>query len=318
MWRIAFLVLLAALPVAAQENFPARPIRFIVPFAPGGPSDIVARIMAPRMQATLGQPVVVENRVGAGGVTGVEVLARAAPDGYTIAIASAGALAISPRLPRGTPYDPVRDLAAITLGVLVPEPVVVPAVAPWRSMAELIAAARARPGALNYASSGPGSMPHLAAEQLQAAAGIELTHVAYRGGAPLAMAVLQNEAQLGFADLPILLPHIRAGTMRALAVGAPARLSWIPDVPTMAEVGLPTVDASNWHGIVAPARVPEPILVALHRAAAGALRDPEVARLLHEQGAEPGGNSRAEFAAFIASELTKWGEVIRRGNIQGE
>ncbi len=328
MWRIAFPALLAVLALLpgvpawaqtlAQDNFPTRPIRFIVPFAPGGPSDIVARIMAPRMQATLGQPVVVENRVGAGGVTGVEVLARAAPDGYTIAIASAGALAISPRLPRGTPYDPLRDLAAITLGVLVPEPVVVPAVSPHRSLAELIAAARARPGALNYASSGPGSMPHLAAEQLQAAAGIELTHIAYRGGAPLAMAVLQNEAQLGFADLPILLPHIRAGTLRALAVGSPARLPWIPDVPTMAELGLPSVDASNWHGIVAPARVPEPILVALHRAAAGALLDPEVARILNDQGAVPGGNSRAEFAAFIAAELMKWGEVIRRGNIQGE
>ena len=325
MWRITSLALLAALPVllgsipaGAQENFPTRPIRFIVPFAPGGPSDIVARIMAPRMQVTLGQPVVVENRVGGGGVTGVEAAVRAPADGYTISIASAGALAISPRLPRGTPYDPLRDLAAITLGVLVPEPLVVHAALPYRSMAELIAAARARPGALNYASSGPGSMPHLAAEQLQAAAGIELTHVAYRGGAPLTMAVVQNEAQLGFADLPILLPHIRAGVLRALAVGASARLPWIPDVPTMAELGLPSVDASNWHGIVAPARVPEPILVLLHRAAAGALRDPEVARLLNDQGAVPGGNSRAEFAAFIAAELTKWGEVIRRGNIQGE
>jgi tripartite-type tricarboxylate transporter receptor subunit TctC len=270
--------------------------------------------MAEGMQHT----VVVENRVGGGGVTGVEAAVRAAADGYTISIASAGALAISPRLPRGTPYDPLRDLAAITLGVLVPEPLVVHAALPYRSMAELISAARARPGALNYASSGPGSMPHLAAEQLQAAAGIELTHVAYRGGAPLTMAVVQNEAQLGFADLPILLPHIRAGVLRALAVGASARLPWIPDVPTMAELGLPSVDASNWHGIVAPARVPEPILVLLHRAAAGALRDPEVARLLNDQGAVPGGNSRAEFAAFIAAELTKWGEVIRLGNIQGE
>ncbi len=317
MFRFVMLTLLAVWPALAQD-FPTRPIRFIVPFAPGGPSDIVARIMAPRMQATLGQPVVVENRVGAGGVTGVEAAARAAPDGYTVSIASAGALAISPRLGRGTPYDPLRDLAALTLGVLVPEPLVVPAALPIHSVADLVAAARARPGALNFASSGPGSMPHLAAEQLRAATGIDITHVAYRGGAPLAMAVLQNEAQLGFADLPILLPHIRAGTLRALAVGASARLPWIPDVPTMAEIGLPSVDASNWHGIVAPARVPEAILITLHRAAAGALRDPEVARLLNEQGAIPGGNRRQEFAAFMASELEKWGEVIRRGNIQGE
>lgn len=317
MLRHIIIALLLALPVAAQE-FPTRSLRFIVPFAPGGPSDIVARIMAPRMSATLGQPVVVENRVGAGGVTGVDAAVRAAPDGYTFSIASAGALAISPGLGRGTPYDPRRDLAAITLAVLVPEPLVVPSVLPIHTVADLLAAARARPGALNFASSGPGSMPHLAAEQLRAAAGIDITHVAYRGGAPLAMAVLQNEAQLGFADLPILLPHIRAGTLRALAVGAEARLPWIPDVPTMREVGLPSVDASNWHGIVAPARVPEAILVRLHAAAAGALRDPDVSRLLNEQGAIPGGNSRAEFGAFIASEVEKWGAIIRAGNIQGE
>ncbi|MBC7430666.1 MAG: tripartite tricarboxylate transporter substrate binding protein, partial [Rubritepida sp.] len=191
MFRLMMFALLAAWPALAQD-FPTRSIRFIVPFAPGGPSDIVARIMAPRMQAALGQPVVVENRVGAGGVTGVEAVARAAPDGHTISIASAGALAISPRLGRGTPYDPLRDLAALTLGVLVPEPLVVPTVLPIYTVADLIAAARARPGALNFASSGPGSMPHPPPEQLGAAAGIDITHVAYRGGAPLAMAVLQN------------------------------------------------------------------------------------------------------------------------------
>jgi len=313
-----FLIMLAAGPALAQEAFPNRPIRFIVPFAPGGPSDIVARLMAPRMQALLGQPVVVENRVGAGGVTGTEAVVRAAPDGHTIGIASAGALAISPRLGRGTPYDPLRDLAPLTLGVLVPEPLVVPSASPHRTLADLVAAARARPGALNYASSGPGSMPHLAAEQLAAAAGIQITHISYRGGAPLTMAVVTGEVQLGFADLPILLPHIRSGALRALAVGSAQRLSWLPDVPTMTELGMPSVDANNWHGIVAPARVPEPILVALHAAAAGVLRDPEMMRLLYDQGAIPGGNSRAEFTAFIASELVKWGEVIRRGNIQGE
>jgi tripartite-type tricarboxylate transporter receptor subunit TctC len=307
-----------ARPALAQASWPDRPIRVIVPFAAGGPSDIVVRSLAPKVSATLGQPVVVENRAGAGGVTGVDVVAKAAPDGYTLGIGSAGGLAISPRLDRGTPYDPLRDLAPLTLAVLVPEPLVVPSVAPFRTVAELIAAAKAQPGRLNYGSAGSGSMPHLAGELFRNAAGIDITHVSYRGGAPLALAILQNEVQLGFADLPILLPHIRAGTLRPLAVGTGQRLSWIPDVPTMTEVGLPGVDANNWHGFIAPARVPEPILARLHGAFAGALNDPEIRRSLNDQGAIPGGNSQSEFGAFLRAELDKWGGVIQRAGVRAE
>ena len=305
-------------PALAQAPWPDRPIRVVVPFAAGGPSDIVVRRIAPRLTATLGQPVVVDNRAGAGGVTGVDAVAKAAPDGYTIGIGSAGGLAISPRLDRGTPYDSLRDLAPLTLAVLVPEPLVVPAALPFRTVAELIAAARAQPGRLNYGSAGSGRMPHLAGELFRMAAGIEITHVSYRGGAPLALAILQNEVQMGFADLPILLPHIRAGGLRALAVGTRQRLEWIPDVPTMAEVGLPTVDANNWHGFVAPARVPEPVLVRLHAALAGALNDPEIRRALHDQGAIPGGNARAEFGAFLRDENDKWGGVIQRAGVRAD
>ncbi len=312
----------AALPIAApalaQAAWPDRPLRVIVPFAAGGPSDIVVRLIAPKLTATLGQPVVVENRAGAGGVTGVDVAAKAAPDGNTIALGSAGGLAISPRLDRGTPYDPLRDLAPLTLGVLVPEPLVVPAALPFRTVAELVAAAKAQPGRLNYGSAGSGSMPHLAGELFRLAAGIEITRVSYRGGAPLATALLQNEVQLGFADLPILLPHIRSGALRALAVGTQQRLPWIPDVPTMAEVGLPGVDANNWHGFVAPARVPESILERWHAALASALNDPEIRRALHEQGAIPGGDSRASFGDFLRRENEKWGEVIRRAGVRAD
>ncbi len=318
--RRSLMLLAAALPAPAlaQSAWPDRPIRVVVPFAAGGPSDIVVRLLAPRLSATLGQPIVVDNRAGAGGVTGVDAVAKAAPDGYTIGIGSAGGLAISPRLDRGTPYDPLRDLAPLTLGVLVPEPLVVPAVLPFRTVADLVAAAKAQPGRLNYGSAGSGSMPHLAGELFRMAAGIEITHVSYRGGAPLALAILQNEVQLGFADLPILLPHIRSGAMRALAVGTERRLEWIPDVPTMAEVGLPTVDANNWHGFIAPARTPEPILARLHAALAGALNDAEIRRALHEQGAIPGGNSQAEFGAFLRSELDKWGGVIQRAGVRAD
>lgn len=309
------LTLAAALPAQAQDRFPSRPIRLVVPFAAGGPSDIIARILAPRMGSTLGQPVIIENRVGAGGVTGVDVIAKATPDGYTFGIGSAGGLAISPSLGRGTPYDPLRDLLPISLAALVPEPVVVPAVSPFHSLRELIAGAKAKPGSLNFGTTGNGSMPHLAAEQLRAAAGIEIVNISYNSGGQLATAVLKNEVQLGFADLPVLLANIQAGSLRALAVGTPQRLSWLPEVPTFSELGLPGVDASNWHGLVAPARMAEGPLRAIREAALAALRDPEVQRLLHDQGAIPGGNTPEEFAAFLQSELAKWREVIRVNNI---
>ena len=309
---------LAARPAAAQEPFPSRPVRLIVPFATGGPSDIVARLMAPRMAAVLGQPVVVEARPGAGGVTGLDAVAKAAPDGHTIGLGSAGGLAISPTLQPTMPYDVARDFAPLTLAVLVPEPLVVPTAAPFRSVAELVAVARARPGALNHGSTGPGSMPHLAAELLKLAAGLDIAHVPYRGGAPLALALIAGEVQLGFADLPILLPHLRAGTLRALAFGTDVRHPLLPEVPTFIESGLPSVRTDNWHGLVAPARTPPAAQALLHRAAIAALTDAEVARLLREQGADPVAQSQAEFGAFIRAETARWGEVIRRAGVKPE
>ena len=231
------------------------------------------------------------------------------------ASAAPAALAISPSLGRGTPYDPLRDLLPVSLAALVPEPLVVPAVSPFHSLRDLVAAAKAKPGSLNFGTTGNGSMPHLAAEQLRAAAGIDIVNISYNSGGQLATAVLKDEVQMGFADLPVLLANIQAGTMRALAVGTPQRLSWLPEVPTFAELGLPGVDASNWHGLVAPARMAEAPLRAIREAAIAALRDAEVQRLLHDQGAIPGGNTPEEFAAFLQTELVKWREVIQRNRI---
>jgi tripartite-type tricarboxylate transporter receptor subunit TctC len=300
----------------AQDAFPNRPVRLIVPFTTGGPSDIVARMLVPRMTALLGQAVVVESRPGAGGVTGMDAVAKAAPDGHTIGLGSAGGLAISPSLQPTMPYVVPRDFAALSLAVIVNEPLVVGASTPFHTLADLLAAARARPGTLNYASTGPGSMPHLAGELVKLIANVDITHVPYRGGAPLATALVAGEVQIGFADLPILLPHIRAGTMRALAIGSAERYPLLPDVPTFAEAGLQGVMTDNWHGFVAPSRTPPAAQAILHRVILAALNDPDTARMLRDQGAIPAPQSQAEFTAFIQSETARWGEVIRRAGVK--
>jgi tripartite-type tricarboxylate transporter receptor subunit TctC len=316
--RRGVLAIGAALPAAGlaraqTASYPNRPVRLIVPFAAGGPVDIVARLMAPVMTNVLGQSVVVEPRPGAGGMLGVDAVAKATPDGYMVGMASAGTLVLSPHLQRQMPYRTFEDLAPVTLAVVVNEPLVVPANAPWKSLAELIAAARAQPGRLTYGSSGPGSMPHLGAELFKlAAGGLDIVHVPYRGGGPVALALLAGEVSMGMPDLPAVLPHIRDGKLRALAMGTENRSPFLPEVPTFAEAGVPGVLTDNWHGVVLPARTPETVVAAVHRAVTAALADPETARQLRELGAIPMGGSREEFAAFMRREDARWSEVIRK------
>lgn len=312
------LALLLALPVAAQEAFPSRPIRFVVPFAPGGSNDFMARLMAPRMAARLGQPVVIETRSGAGGVTGVDVAAKAPADGYTVALGTAGGTIIGPSLMRSPPFDALRDLAPITLAINVQVPVVVPGRSPFHSMADLVAAAKARPGTLTYGTSGTGGLPHLVGEVLSQVAGIQLVHVPYRGGGPVGTALLAAEVDFGLSDMSVFLGQHRAGTLRILAVGGAQRLPFLPEVPTLAEQGLPGIDTNNWHGLVTAAGVPEPILAKLHEAAAAALHDPEVKRLAEDQGLEAVGNSRAAFAALLRSDTERWGAVVRRAGLHAQ
>ena len=313
----ALLTGLSLLSPAMAEDFPARQIRLIVPFPAGGPSDIIARVVGQRMSEIAKQTVIIDNRGGQGGVLGTELLAKATPDGYTIALSSAGALAISPTMERVT-YDPLKDLQTITLVAKVPEMLVVTPDVPAKTMAELVALAKAKPGKLNFASTGPGSMPHLAGELLKLIGKVDIVHVPYRGAAPAINDLLGQQVQMAFLDQPVLLPQIKAGGLRPIAIGAPERASTLPDVPTTAEVGMPDLLAENWHGMVAPAGTPAAIVAVLNRITTEALQDPTVKEKLAIQGATVVGDSPEHFHAFLESEIARWAKVIKDAGVTTE
>ena len=302
---------------AAAQDFPTKPIRLIVPFPPGGPNDIIARVIGQRMSELAKQPVVIDNRGGQGGVLGTDAVAKAVPDGYTIAISSAGALAISPGMEK-VAYDTLKDLAPVTLVATVPEMLVVANNVPAHDMTELIALAKAQPGKLNFASSGPGSLPHLAGELLKLTAGIDLVHVPYRGAAPAVNDLLGQQVQMAFLDLPVLLPQIRAGALRGIAIGSPQRAPTAMEVPTTAEAGMPDLRVENWYGMVAPAGTPPAIIAALNRIATEAMRDPAVKEKLASQGAELIGDTPEHFRRFIETEIAKWAKVINDAGVATE
>jgi tripartite-type tricarboxylate transporter receptor subunit TctC len=303
--------------LAAAQDFPNRSIRLIVPFPPGGPNDIIARVVGQRMSELAKQPVVIENRGGQGGVLGTDAVAKAAPDGYTIAISSAGALTISPSMGK-VAYDTSKDLQPITLVATVPEMLVVTTNVPAHDMRELIALAKAEPGKLNFASTGPGGMPHLAGELLRLTAKIDIVHVPYRGAAPAVNDLLGQQVQMAFLDLPALLPQIRAGKLRAIAIGSPRRAPTAMEVPTTAEEGMPDLLAENWYGMVAPAGTPPPIVATLNRIATEAMADPTVKEKLASQGAELIGDTPEHFARFIDAEIEKWAKVIKAAGVPTE
>jgi tripartite-type tricarboxylate transporter receptor subunit TctC len=306
-------LLLSAL--AAAEDFPNKPIRLIVPFPAGGPNDIIARVVGQRMSELIKQPVLIDNRGGQGGVLGTDAVAKAAPDGYTIAIASAGALAISPSMEK-VAYDTMKDLQAITLVATVPEMLVVAANVPAHDMKELIALAKAQPGKLNFASSGAGSLTQLAGELFKLRANIDIVHVPYRGAAPAVNDLLGQQVQMAFLDLPILLPQIKAGGLRAIAIGAPERAPTAMEVPTTAEAGMPDFLVENWYGMVAPAGTPPAIVATLNKFATEAMRDPALKEKLASQGAELIGDTPEHFHDFIAAEITKWAKVIKDAGVE--
>src|SRR6202047_1227507 len=303
--------------LAVAQDFPNKSIRLIVPFPPGGPNDIIARVVGQRMSELEKQPVVIENRGGQGGVLGTDVVAKAAPDGYTIAISSAGALTISPSMEK-VAYDTSKDLQPITLVATVPEMLVVATNVPVKNMSELIALAKAQPGKLNFASTGPGGMPHLAGELLKLMAKIDIVHVPYRGAAPAVNDLLGQQVQMAFLDLPSCLPQIKAGKLRAIAIGSPRRAPTAMEVPTTAEEGMPDLLAENWDGMVAPAGTPPPIVTTLNRIATEAMADPTVKEKLASQGAELIGDTPEHFARFIDAEIGKWAKVIKDAGVPTE
>jgi len=300
---------------ASAEDFPSKPIRLIVPFPPGGPNDIIARVVGQRMSEICKQPVLIDNRGGQAGVLGTDAVAKAAPDGYTIAITSASSLAISTTMEK-IAYDPQKDLAPVTLVASVPEMLVVAGNVPARNMAELVALAKAQPGKLNFASAGVGGLPHLAGELFKLTAKIDIVHVPYRGAAPAINDLLGQQVQMTFLDLPVILPQIKAGNLYPIALGAKQRATQAPDVPTTAEVGMPDLLIENWYGMVAPAATPPEVIAKLHRITTEAMSDPQVKEKLGDQGLTMVPQTPDEFRAYIVSETKKWAKVIKDAGVE--
>jgi len=314
----AALAALAVAPVAAQAPYPDHAVRILVPFPPGGPADALARIAADEMARSFGQPVVVENRPGAGGNIGMELGAKAPPDGYTLTLAPTGNLTVAPHLYAKLPYDPAKDYAPITVIAAVPNILIVNPRVPARSLAELIALAKAKPGSLNYASPGNGSGPHLAGELLKRMAGIDIVHVPYNGVGPAMTAVLAGDVQLFFAQSSAALQQIKAGKVIALGVASSRRIAAAPDIPTIAEAGLPDFDVVSWYALVAPAGTPPAIVAKVQATVAAALAKPDVRDKLAGLGAEPVGNTPAEFAAMQRAESARWQKLAREANIHAD
>src|SRR6195952_3603190 len=301
--------------LATAQDFPSKPIKLIVPFPPGGPNDIIARVVGQRISELVKQPIIIENRSGQAGVLGTDAVAKAAPDGYTIGITSASSLVINPSLEK-MPYDVRKDLAPVTLNVTVPEMLVVASNVPASNMAELIALAKAQPGKLNFASAGVGGLPHLAGELFKLTAKLDIVHVPYRGAAPVINDLLGQQVQMTFLDLPVILPHIKAGSLKPIALGSPTRAPTAPDVPTTAEVGMPDLLIENWYGMIAPGGTPEKIITELNRITNEAMADAGVKAKLADQGLTVAGDTPEHFRGFIEAETKKWAKVIKDAGLE--
>jgi tripartite-type tricarboxylate transporter receptor subunit TctC len=307
---------LAAASGALAQKYPEKPVRMIVPFAPGGGTDVLARFLGTKLSENLGVSVVVDNRAGASGTIGAEAAARSAPDGHTVLFTSAS-FVFNPSLYR-IAYDPVKDFSPVTLAALVPHLLVVHPSLPVRNVKELIALAKKHPGEVFFASGGVGSSVHLAAALFIAKAGVKMTHVPYKGGGPAMIGLMSGEASVMFPTMQSAMPHVRSGRLRPIAISIARRSPALPDVPTVAESGLPGYDATGWYGMLAPAGTPRAAIERLHGEIVKILSVPETRRRLASEGAEAVGSTPEEFARFVREELAKWAEIIRGLGLRSE
>ena len=313
---LAAAALAPLLPRFAAAQQPGKPLRIVVPFTPGGSTDILARALAPRLAQALGSPVVIDNKPGAGGSLGAAEAAKAEPDGHTVLMGHIGTLAVNPSMYPKLAHDPLRSFVPVAYVARVPNVLVVKADAPWRTLKDLLDAARARPGRLSYSSGGNGSAAHITVEALKLRARVFMVHIPYRGTAPSVTDVLGGQVDCTFTGAPALIPHVRQGRLRALAVSSPQRLAALPDVPTVAESGYPGFEADQWYGVVAPTGTPAERVTRLNAEINRALALPEVARQLAVEGATPMPGTPQAFGELIRREIPRWAEVVKAGNVK--
>ena len=312
---LCFAAATATAPYAAAQSFPTRPARMIVPYPPGGGTDTISRLVAQKLSERWGQQVVVDNRPGANGIIGTELVARAKPDGYTFGVVIA-TQAINPALYPKLPYDTVKDFVAVTLMAQYPYILTVHPSVPAKSTAEFVALARQKPGAMSYASSGNGSGPHLAFELFKSTAGIDLVHVPYKGAGPANRELISGQVQAFFNNFLAARAHIESGRIRVLGVSSAKRAQAMPDVPTLAETGAPGFDVTSWYSVIAPAGTPAAVVNRIQADIAAVLRQPDVVTRLSNDGAEPVGSTSAEFRKFLQAEIRKWDAVVKKAGIE--
>jgi tripartite-type tricarboxylate transporter receptor subunit TctC len=307
---------LAGAQAAQAQDYPTRPVRVVIAFPPGGPTDFVGRLVTDKMSAALGQRVYIENKPGAAGTVGADNVAKADPDGYSLFLTTSGAVAVAPHIMASVPYDPLRDFAPVALVTKVTEVLVVTPKLGIKTVKELVALAKEKPGAVAFASTGIGSPPHLAQELLDVSAGVKFLHVPYRGAAPALTDLLGGQVQVLAADLPVLIAQIQAGALVPIGAAADKRDALLSDVPTLTEQGYPNTEASNWYALLAPAKTPPAVIAKLNKAVGDALNDPEVHDKLVKAGATPVGGTPEALGAFMKSEYEKWGKVVAERGIK--
>jgi tripartite-type tricarboxylate transporter receptor subunit TctC len=316
MIAMAALVATASAQIAQADDFPSRPIHIVIAFPAGGPTDFVGRVVAEKMKDALGQSVIIDNKPGANGTLGGEFVAKSDPDGYTLFLTTAGAVTVSPHIMPDIHYDALRDFAPVALVTTVTEVLVVTPKSGIKTVKDLVALAKEKPGTISFASTGVGSPPHLAQELLAASANVKFLHVPYRGAAPALTDLLGGQVQVLSADVPVLIAQIKADALTPIGAAADKRDAILPDVPTLAEQGYPNTDASNWYGLLAPAKTPAAVVAKINAAVNAALNDPPTREKLVQSGATPVGGTPESFGTFMKAEFDKWGHVVRDRGIK--